>query len=77
MAGSVFTNTSHDICISTPAQPRARPGSGWWLWRMLDDWYERYSGRRSLSRLDDRALRDIGITRKQAQDEVIKPFWEA
>ncbi len=44
---------------------------------MLDDWYERYSGRRSLSRLDDRALRDIGITRKQAQDEVIKPFWEA
>jgi uncharacterized protein YjiS (DUF1127 family) len=31
--------------------------------------------RRALAELDDRLLRDIGITRYDAAHEVAKPFW--
>jgi len=32
--------------------------------------------RRALARLDDNALRDIGVTRRQADAEAAKPFWK-
>jgi uncharacterized protein YjiS (DUF1127 family) len=40
-----------------------------WTWR------ERMRTRRQLAMLDDRLLRDIGITRLQARSEAEKPFW--
>jgi uncharacterized protein YjiS (DUF1127 family) len=40
-------------------------------------WQDRVSGRQQLLRLDDHVLRDIGITRLQAQAEANKPFWRA
>ncbi len=36
----------------------------------------RYRSRQQLARLDDRMLRDIGISRFDAQAEVAKPFWK-
>ncbi len=33
--------------------------------------------RRALAQLDDRMLRDIGISREQAMREAEKPFWMA
>ncbi len=33
--------------------------------------------RRALARLDDRGLRDIGVTRIQAEAEIARPFWDA
>lgn len=38
-------------------------------------WYDRWLQRRALAELDDRMLRDIGVTRRQALRESRKPFW--
>lgn len=38
-------------------------------------WRSRQRERRDLMKLDDRFLRDIGITRRQALEEAQKPFW--
>jgi uncharacterized protein YjiS (DUF1127 family) len=37
---------------------------------------ERYGQRRQLVEMDDRQLKDIGITREQAQQEAAKPIWK-
>ena len=38
-------------------------------------WQERARMRRGLAAMDDRLLRDIGLTRAQAHREYDKPFW--
>lgn len=38
-------------------------------------WRRRRKSRRDLSRLDERLLRDIGLDRCTALEEVYKPFW--
>ena len=40
-------------------------------------WRERARGRQQLRMFDDHLLRDIGITRLQAEAEADKPFWRA
>jgi len=40
-------------------------------------WQERVSQRRTLARLDDRLLRDMGLSRSDVEHEVSKPFWQA
>jgi uncharacterized protein YjiS (DUF1127 family) len=37
---------------------------------------ERYRQRRQLIEMDDRELKDIGITREQAEQEARKPIWK-
>ena len=37
---------------------------------------ERYQQRRQLMEMDDRQLKDIGITRMEAEQEARKPLWE-
>jgi uncharacterized protein YjiS (DUF1127 family) len=37
---------------------------------------ERYRQRRQLLKMDDRQLKDIGITREQAEQERHKPLWK-
>ena len=51
-----------------------------WLGQVRDTlrlWQDRVSGRQQLLRLDEHVLRDIGITRLQAEAEANKPFWRA
>ena len=38
-------------------------------------WRERAQQRRALAELDDRLLRDIGLTRMEVKFESRKPFW--
>jgi uncharacterized protein YjiS (DUF1127 family) len=38
-------------------------------------WMERSQQRRALAELDDRLLRDIGLTREDALQECANPFW--
>ncbi|NIR28247.1 MAG: DUF1127 domain-containing protein [Gammaproteobacteria bacterium] len=45
------------------------------LLRWLLDGMERARQRRELAQLDDRMLRDMGLTRSQARAEARKPFW--
>lgn len=43
----------------------------------LADWQMRRQGRQHLAALDDRQLKDIGISRCDAEQEFRKPFWRA
>lgn len=38
-------------------------------------WQRRHAGRRQLQGLDERLLRDIGLSRADALREASKPFW--
>ena len=53
--------------------PLARRFAG--LCFLLRRWRERRRGRAALASLGDRMLRDIGITRTDAEHEINKPFW--
>jgi uncharacterized protein YjiS (DUF1127 family) len=46
---------------------------GWLI--ALARMHERSCQRRTLRDLDDHLLRDIGVTREQAEGEAHKPFW--
>jgi uncharacterized protein YjiS (DUF1127 family) len=66
--------------MALPAQPAVqeckRPASH--LRRALalfDIWRQRLRGRRALVLMDDRSLRDLGLTRYDALYESRKPFW--
>jgi uncharacterized protein YjiS (DUF1127 family) len=53
-----------------PQVPRRRSAMGW----LLEAW-ERRRTRDYLTQLDDRMLKDIGVTRVEARREASKPFW--
>ena len=42
----------------------------------LRQWRQRARARRELAGLDDYVLRDLGLSRSQAQFESGKPFWQ-
>lgn len=62
-----------------PAAGRSLIPSPWSLFRGMLAAYARaetrWRSRRALERLDDAALRDIGLTREQALREASRPFW--
>jgi uncharacterized protein YjiS (DUF1127 family) len=72
-----------EVHASTPARG-ARTAQGLWpaIWpwaaaaldRLLG-WHELARQRRALLALDDRMLKDIGITRADAEREASRPFW--
>ena len=43
--------------------------------RVIARWIERRRERYALSKLDDHALADIGVTRSEAARQAAKPFW--
>ncbi|MCP5368041.1 MAG: DUF1127 domain-containing protein [Hyphomicrobiales bacterium] len=42
----------------------------------LAEWQERARQRRQLQELDDHMLRDLGLSRADAQRESERPFWD-
>jgi uncharacterized protein YjiS (DUF1127 family) len=38
-------------------------------------WQERNAERKALERLDERDLRDVGLTRYSVERELARPFW--
>ena len=66
--------------MALPARPAVRKGEppASYLRRalaLLDVWRKRLRSRRELVLLDERSLRDIGLTRWDALHEARKPFW--
>jgi uncharacterized protein YjiS (DUF1127 family) len=56
------------------------PGSGLRLVALrviarLLEWQERSRQRAMLATIDEHLLRDLGLTRSEAQEEYQKPFW--
>jgi len=39
-------------------------------------WFERMRQRQVLSQLDERLLRDVGLTQEKVRTELHKPFWK-
>jgi uncharacterized protein YjiS (DUF1127 family) len=58
-----------------PASPRRLGGFLSGLRVALREWRRRRNGRLELARFDERMLRDIGLTRADAEYEMNKPFW--
>jgi len=42
---------------------------------MLHEWHRRRRDRAELAALDERMLRDIGVSRTEVLHEINKPFW--
>ena len=57
---------SADI-YSQPARQQIR--------QTIRQWYQNWRTRRALQELDSTQLKDIGISRSEAAEEVAKPFW--
>ena len=67
-----------DTAYATNSSPHPRQftGGALYVWSgVIRMWFQRSHQRRALAELDDRMLRDIGVTRSQAQREAAKPFW--
>ena len=71
------TPTAADLGIGHVARPRSRTARRPW-WRVLAFWIARSKQRRVLreiAALSPHILDDIGVTQRQALDEVGRPFW--
>jgi uncharacterized protein YjiS (DUF1127 family) len=67
--------TTH-CSVYTQTLPNNQFSASWkTITRVVSLWHERARQRRHLARLDDRALRDIGVDRASAHFEASKPFW--
>ncbi|MCB1909994.1 MAG: DUF1127 domain-containing protein [Rhodocyclaceae bacterium] len=72
---------NHHAKVLLPSAPARRRSwfAGDALWRRLRTtlrlWARRREGRRELRELDEPLLRDLGISRGQADFEGSKPFW--
>jgi len=66
------------IALGTAGGRRRRAARRVWPSRaiaVLREWRSRNRGRAQLAKLDDRLLRDIGLTRADVWLELNKPFW--
>jgi uncharacterized protein YjiS (DUF1127 family) len=63
-----------DADTARPTLPSPAQALGWAIGLLLR-WEERSRQRHQLGVMDDRMLRDIGLDRRLAQDEYLKPFW--
>jgi len=59
-------------------RPRFGPAGGFLvrLLELLETWHARYQERRTLTELDDRMLKDIGLNRADVAKESGKRFWQ-
>ena len=74
----MYRYTTEDKSGSFIVRPRGRRGGRGLLARAVDvvlGWAERARQRRHLARLDDRLLRDIGVSRVEVEAEISRPFW--
>lgn len=63
--------------LAPPMVLAPRPGLLARALAILNLWRRRDAERNQLANFDDRALRDLAITRADATREVDKPFWRA
>jgi uncharacterized protein YjiS (DUF1127 family) len=68
--GSLFSTVRYTVGV----RPRAALSS---MVEAVLEWQERGRQRQMLGRLDDRLLRDVGLTRSDVEQERAKSFWQA
>lgn len=70
-------NGSSDVCLTLRAKGEAAPHgarAGLSRWRLM---LRRWRTRGELLQLTAEQLRDIGLTREQAVEEGLRPFWKS
>jgi uncharacterized protein YjiS (DUF1127 family) len=55
---------------------RHRGSDRGWI-ALLKEWWRRMQDRRTLATMSEQSLRDIGVSRYDAEFEARKPFWRA
>lgn len=63
------------MAATSPLGQSAMRGAALWLWDRLADWHASWRERQALEALDDRLLRDLGLTHEDVGRETVKPFW--
>ena len=63
-------------CGRQPEQCQATPRKKLGLLNTLKKWHQNSRGRQALGSLSDDMLKDIGVTRSDADIESEKPFWK-
>jgi uncharacterized protein YjiS (DUF1127 family) len=71
------TPASHGLAAALTGAARFVDAGLDHLVETLFTWQRRLADRRSLESLDDRMLRDIGVTRGDVYAETSKPFWKS
>jgi uncharacterized protein YjiS (DUF1127 family) len=75
------TTTLPRTSVALPSAPRAAAAATTVSWStllaLLNEWRLRSYTRAQAQGLDDRMLRDIGLTRAEVLAESDKPFWQA
>lgn len=74
----MYRYTTEDKSGSFYVRPKGRRTGRGVFARVVDvvlTWAERARQRRHLARLDDRLLRDIGVSRVEVEAEISRPFW--
>lgn len=77
---SIHRNPGLDALPTAAALGPGAGRGGGWVRRaagVVRLWRRRVRGRRELASLDDRMLRDIGLSRFEVEAEGRKPFWRA
>jgi uncharacterized protein YjiS (DUF1127 family) len=60
-----------------PARTKPDRSIGTRFFDQVFTWLDRARQRRHLGELDDRLLRDIGLSRADVEHEVSQPFWQS
>ncbi len=67
--------THHPLTNSQLSMPSASAGVSGWLAAAFRRWRDRAAERQELALMDERALRDVRLTRWEVQQELARPFW--
>lgn len=76
-SGSESHGVLRQPVAGTPRMRAWGEGGGVWaaIWSVLRQWQARVETRRHVRMLDDRMLKDIGMTPADVNHEIAKPFW--
>lgn len=66
-----FDWSAYRVALASGSRTRVRTAM-----KMLRRWYQVARERNQLAKLDERALKDIGVSRSEALAEAERPFWD-
>lgn len=67
---------TQQLALNAVRQPREKSWNINTIVRQLQRWRDLYQQRRQLAALSDFMLKDIGLSRADAEREASRPFWD-